>query len=138
MSLADLCNGMSGAVKILKEWKQAGKLAKLKNLIDSKGKQANATTLKKLIQEVDPKFNPATLGKKGKKARLLQTGHTVLDTNKFKSLTNQRAQVVFKAISDAFTLAGSPEFVSKSGTPGKAELLWDILITQMDDAKSEE
>lgn len=74
MSLADLCNGMSGAVKMLKEWKQAGKLAKLKNLIDSKGKRANGTTLKKLIQEIDPSFNPATLGKKGRKARLLQAG----------------------------------------------------------------
>lgn len=138
MSLADLCNGMSGAVKLLREWKQAGKLARLKNLIDAKGKKANAKTLTKLIQEVDPNFNPAAMGKKGKKARLLKAGHTVLDTNKFKSLTNQRAQVVFNAISDAFTLVGSPDFVSTSGTPGKAELLWDILITQMDDAKSEE
>ena len=138
MSLADLCNGMSGAVKMLREWKQAGKLAKLKNLIDSKGKKSNAKTLAKLIQEVDPKFNPAAMGKKGKKARLLQAGHTVLDTNKFKSLTNQRVRVVFDAISNAFTLLGSPDFVSNSGTPGRVELLWDILITQMDEAKSEE
>ena len=92
----------------------------------------------KLIQEVDPSFNPAAFGKKGKKARLLKAGHTVLDTNKFKSLTNQRARVVFDAISNAFTLIGSPDFVSASGKPGKAELLWDILITQMDEAKSEE
>ncbi|MCA9010894.1 MAG: hypothetical protein KDB01_14180 [Planctomycetaceae bacterium] len=138
MSLADLCNGMSGAVKMLREWKQAGKLAKLKNLIDAKGKKSNGKTLAKLIQEVDPKFNPAAIGKKGKKARLLKAGHTVLDTNKFKSLTNQRVRVVFDAISNAFTLLGSPDFVSTSGTPGRVELLWDILITQIDEAKSEE
>lgn len=72
MSAADLLNGMAGVVKLMKEWQAAGKLAKLKALLEKK-KPQNSKALAEILRELDPAVD---IGKKsGRQARLISTGH---------------------------------------------------------------
>jgi peptidoglycan hydrolase-like protein with peptidoglycan-binding domain len=110
MSLADLVNGAGGAIGFLKSWKQAGKLARLEKVIG--GKKLTRKQLLKTIQDIDPSFSP-DLASKGagyfSRSKLVLAGQEVLTKNKFISLSNQQARVIWDAVGNSFTLAGAPD-----------------------------
>src|SRR5688500_3149302 len=130
MSLADLFNGVKGAMGFLKAWKEAGKLAKLEQAV--RGKKLTRKQLLKIIQEIDPSFN-ANLANKGagyySKAKLVLAGQQVLAANGFKSLGMHQTRNLVDAIGNAITLWGAPDNWKAAGTT------YDIWMVQYDDKR---
>lgn len=129
MSLADLTNGVKGAVGVLQAWKRAGKLAKLQKVIA--GKKLTRKALLELIRSVDPSAE-ADLAAKGadyvSKGKLLKLGGVVISDAKFIRLGNQQARVIVDAIGNALTVGGAPE--TGRGTANVAGAAWDIFVVQ--------
>lgn len=119
MSAADLLNGMAGVVKLMKEWQAAGKLAKLKALLEQK-KPPNPKALAEILRELDPALD---IGKKsGRRARLISTGHEVINRARFRSITNERLGHIVEAVGQVFTGVGGKKQMEK---------VWDMTITQV-------
>lgn len=131
MSLADLFNGVKGAMGFLKAWRNAGKLAKLEQAL--RGKKLNRKQLLNAIREVDPTFNP-NLANKGagyySKTKLVLAGHQVLAMNGFKSLSLHQTRALVDAVGNAITLYGTPD------TGSAVEKTYDIWLVQYNDRES--
>ncbi len=131
MSLADLFNGVKGAMGFLKAWKNAGKLAKLE--IALRGKKLTRKELLKAIREIDPSFNVNLANKGGgyySKTRLVLAGYQTLAMNGFKSLSLHQTRALVDAVGNAITLYGT-------GDAWKAtEKTYDVWLVQYNDRES--
>jgi hypothetical protein len=108
MALADLANGIHGAVTLLSKLDKAGKLGKLQSAILNK--KLTRKQLGAVIKDIDPsegaklKFDgPGYLSR----AKLVEVGKKVIADNRFISLTNQQSQELFEAIGGTLTIAGA-------------------------------
>jgi hypothetical protein len=123
MNLADLANGVSGTMKLLRAWEKGPKLAKLSAAV--KGKNVTRANLLKLIQEIDPSFRPnlsATGAKYISKGKLLTIGGKTIRADRFVSLMNHQSRVIFDGISNALTLLGTPS------TGKNVSETWDLWV----------
>lgn len=131
MSLADLFNGVKGAIGFLKAWNNAGKLSRLQAAVQ--GKKLTRKQLLAIIKEIDPKFN-ANLANKGagyySKRTLMIEGGELLAANGFKSLSLQQTRNLVDAIGNALTLYGTRDTL-KAG-----EKTYDVWLVQHDDKQS--
>jgi len=131
MSLADLFNGVKGAMGFLKAWKDAGKLARLEAAL--RGKKLTRKQLLNVIREIDPSFN-ANLANKGggyySKAKLVLAGQQVLALNGFKSLSLHQTRTLVDAVGNAITLYGTPDAISS------VDKTYDVFLVQYDDKQS--
>jgi peptidoglycan hydrolase-like protein with peptidoglycan-binding domain len=128
MSLADLFNGVKGAMGFLKAWKDAGKLARLQAAVG--GKKLTRKQLLKIIQELDPSFN-ANLASRGQgyysKAKLVLAGQQVLAANGFRTLSLYQTRTLVDAVGNAITLYGTGDAIDA------AEKTYDVWLVQYDD-----
>lgn len=125
MNLADLANGVSGTLKLLKAWEKGPKLARLSAAL--KGKNVTRANLLKMIQEIDPSFRP-NLSAKGaqyiSKGKLLTIGGKTVQADRFVSLMNHQRRVIFDAIANSLTLGGA------SATGKSASETWDLWVVE--------
>ncbi|MGD9560655.1 MAG: peptidoglycan-binding protein [Pyrinomonadaceae bacterium] len=132
MSLADLFNGVKGAMGFIKAWKEAGKLAKLQAAVS--GKKLSRKQLLKVIKDIDPTFN-ANLANKGQgyysKAKLVLAGQQVLASNGFRSLSLHQARTLVDAVGNAITLYGTGDALDS------VEKTYDVWLVQYDDKRSD-
>ncbi len=131
MSLADLFNGVKGAMGFIKAMKDAGKLARLQAAVS--GKKLTRKQLLQVIREIDPTFNP-NLANKGSgyysKAKLVLAGHQVLAANGFRTLSLAQTRNIVDAIGNAVTVYGWRD------TANAAEKTYDVWLVQYDDKRS--